>query len=143
MQLPRTRFTIRTLMVAVAISGTILGVGIGLVHMRNRSAYYQSRAADSATKETLYANHVRQLETTAADSDRVAGEYSREAKKRSGPERIFLIASRPLFHGSTETAKKNAEKCKRIVEYYSMLKTKYQAAASRPWLSVSPDPPPP
>lgn len=144
MRLPRVRFTIRTLLIVVAVSGTLLGVGIGAARLKSRSDYYSSRATDFATKEALYAKYVKELEAMAADVERVTAEYSNEAKRRSGLERVVLVAtSRLLLDGQTERAKTNVNRCQHIVDYYSTMKTRYQVAASHPWRSVPPDPPPP
>jgi hypothetical protein len=44
MRLPRVRFTVRRLMVAVAIVGLLMGTGLWAVRMRTLSAAYRERA---------------------------------------------------------------------------------------------------
>lgn len=144
MRLLRVRFTIRTLLIVVAISGTLLGVGIGAARLKRRSDYCRSRAIDFATKESLFAKHVKELEAMAAEQEHVDKRYSDQAKRQSGLERLYLVgARRLLFERQTDRTQKNIERCKQIVSHFAMMKMKYQVATSRPWRSVPPDPPGP
>ncbi len=43
----------------------------------------------------------------------------------------------------TEGELRTGEEHFRLVDYYDKMKTKYERAAARPWLSVEPDRPPP
>lgn len=97
-RLPRVRFTVRRMMVGVAIVALIL-VGSRIVWLRHR---YRNLAQSYDVKEFALAFGVQ--------DERVSVESVRAWKK---------------------------------IEYYAALKRKYERAASRPWVPVPPDPPPP
>jgi hypothetical protein len=113
MRLIRVRFTIRRLMVAVAIVGMVLGTVEGL---RRRRELFEQRAG-------MFAQKV---------SDEITAEQNyRMARRGNRPGSAFY------YDGRTTTAHYE------LVDHYSALREKYDQAAARPWLVVAPDPPEP
>jgi hypothetical protein len=137
MRLPRFRFTLRRLMVAVAIAGFAFAAGL----MWQRSAYYRSRAEYHASKlslrETVVRNWQPMLENEslilvklhnthtdlAVGMDRAVEirRYERLATKHRGYVAISTVLAR----------------------YHSEMTRKYRRLAVYPWLPVEPDPPEP
>ena len=113
MTLPQ--FTVRRLMVAVAIMA--LGLGV-LVELLRRRASYNQGATYHAAKEAQF----KQLDETLESIRSNLSAYARAMRRVSNRE-------------ESRTA--------RLVRYHATLKGKYRSAASRPWLPVEPDPPAP
>jgi hypothetical protein len=112
MRLPRFRFTVRRLMVAMAIVALLLGGGI----LGRRSLDYRRLAAFHEQMEQRKERAVRGIEILA----RAANDPADAA-----------------------AARRDAAYEAQIGRHHAALKAKYLRAASRPWLPVPPDPPPP
>lgn len=106
MRLPSVRFTIRSLMIVVAIAGLALA---GLQVRRRQTTYRQQAAAHAAQEVAL----------------RTRAEWAgRMARKGYVPRR--------------EEVDSRAQ-----ADHHARLKVLYEQAASRPWMSITPDPPGP
>jgi hypothetical protein len=114
MKLPRLRFTIRRLMLAVAIVGVLMGSLVEWNVLRHRASLYRKRAQDHADMETS-------LRFTAEGP--------------GGTNRVDIspgpgIPSKPF-------------PIQVVIDHEVRLRRKWEKAARYPWLTVEPDPPEP
>jgi hypothetical protein len=130
-------------MITVAAVGIVLGVGIGGWRLKLRSAHYRTLATGFATREKAFATHVKHLEKIAADSERIDKEYAEGMKKRSFFERALLVTGQSAFRAQAINLHKRIAQYQAKADWYATMKSKYQLAASRPWISLSADPPEP
>ena len=114
--MPRFRFTIRRMMVAVAIVAILLAAGIILAQ---RSAAYRDRAARHAFAEWLLDSEAKMRRATP-----LAG--------IEGPG-AALLKTFPNDHDRTAAQ----------AAYQAAMRAKYERAARYPWLPVARDPPEP
>ena len=114
MPLPRVRFTMRRMMIAVAIAGLISGgaaIGRRWQSLRARAVYH-------ATEEWRMRTLVR-------------GGFLHETDAAGRRKR------REVNDGA------DRERARELVLYHALMNDRYQRAARRPWLSVPTDPPEP
>jgi hypothetical protein len=130
MRLHCVRFTVRRLMIAVAIVALLLAVGLEARWMHREYQGYTRRAFLHSYGETM------NREWAAWEIKSEAGYRSMVEKYSQGgfDDRLLHLADR---NG------KNAAKYTLRADYHARMKAKYQAAARRPWLPVEPDPPRP
>ncbi len=118
MRLPRLR--LRTLLIAVAVAGTALGVW----RMWERREYCLAKAAECDRIAAYYRR-------TAANLEPVVAEYLRK-----GPESVFGRGN--------ERARKDYEDLlfydRRAADRYPRLAERYRRVARYPWLSLPRDP---
>jgi hypothetical protein len=121
MRLPRVRFTIWRLMVAVAI------VALLIVGSRQGVSWYRisSKAADE----------VAGLRPILVYSRRDYDEPAAVSKRR--------IHNREFEEGMLETQKRRLARERRTEEYIIQLIANYERRIYSPWLPVKPDPPEP
>jgi hypothetical protein len=111
MRLPRVRFTIRGMMVAVAVAAGLMAGSIGLARLRLLSSDYRARAEQHAgIEETLRHIIASDESDTPVDISPGAGLRSRRFTARA------------------------------VADYEAALRRKYERAARYPWLRVEPDP---
>lgn len=134
MGLPRVRFTVRWLMVAVAFVALALGVEV----TRRRWAEFRQRAKSYAAME--------QYERSLLDgwSTVVRREDGRAVAIR-GPIAIQVPSHRGGYDEIrvTPTPGYDAANLRLRADYHARLKRKYERATRYPWLPVAPDPPEP
>jgi hypothetical protein len=125
MRLPRVRFTVRRLMVAVAVVAILIGIILQVV----RAIRFSRSAARFAEFEAVWREN--------AVDDRRMAEHSRrllaDGLDRSNYAQVLLQ--------SADSDTQRAEKADTLAAYLGRMKAKYLAAARRPWLAVEPDPP--
>ncbi len=114
MRMPRPRFTIRWMMVLVAVAALALSVAATRRRMANLSLAYLDRAREYAIKAEL------------ASLNAVESEYYAQHGRTPDPKYARSCIS-----------------YRRLSEFHHTMKRKYQRAASRPWLPIAPDPAPP
>jgi len=130
MRLPRVRFTVRRMMIAVAIVGVLLASGMEARWLHRKHREYVNRASIDSEGERLYS------EWAAWDIKHESD--LRSMFKRYGHEGLDDWARRMAdYHG------RQAAKFTLWANYHARMKAKYEAAARRPWLPVEPDPPEP
>jgi hypothetical protein len=117
MKLPRTRFKLWMLMMAVAMAA----VAMGIVRIGNLRSAYQQRAAEYALEEQ---DELKILGTLERRISRLGG-HEDETSKASLQAHVETRANRRAW-----------------ADYYGQLKRKHQMAASRPWVPVAADSPP-
>jgi hypothetical protein len=126
MGIPRVRFTIRLLMITVAVVGVLLTAARLALFRR----HYQALAAMHASKEV---NYIRQAE-----------QYERKQDWCARQSTIAKLQSESV-RGSTwdrlaTSSSGAAHDQRQLAAYESRLKSKYERAAAHPWVPVEPDP---
>ena len=114
MRLPRVQFTIRRLMISVAIVGLILGGEI----IRRRRQFYRTSAAYHAKEEGRMLWLLR-------------GGFVHETDETGKRRRVQI--GRNL----------DREQVRERLLYHSVMRERYQRVARYPWLSIRSDPPMP
>ena len=125
MRLIRPRFTVRRLMVAVAIVAFALG---GLESLRRYRAMVALSESYSQTAR-MYSATVALVLGDASCWDRIPS----EKKKIPDPYPFYTLDD------AAHHARNSREKARR----YRALAAKYERAARHPWLPIAPDPPEP
>jgi hypothetical protein len=125
MRLRRVRFTLRAMLIAVASIALVLG-GWRLLWLRS---IYQKTAIAHAAYEHLARTMQRFVEDEGKDERELEIAFGMNVE----PEREEVKAKRAA----------DARVNHRTADYHAALKHKYEQAASRPWVPVAPDPPPP
>ena len=115
MKLPRPRFTVRWMMVAVAVVGCGLGLG-KLWHRHNR---FQQVADDFAQRENWVAGQLAVLPESFPENM----SFAKRKKDERGVKFVWADSRR--------------------IDYYCHMRMKYERAARYPWLYVETDPPEP
>jgi hypothetical protein len=111
MRLPRVRFTVRRLMMVVAVAVALMAAWVGLARLRLLSADYRARAEQYAgIEETL---------------GRIVASHGADAPVDISPG--------PGLRSRRFTAQA-------VAEHEAALCRKYERAARYPWLPVPPDP---
>jgi hypothetical protein len=113
MRLPRARFKLWMLMILVAM----VAVGVGIVRLGNLRSAYLQEAADYAYAEQ--------------EELRILGTLERRISQLGGRED-------EASQGSLEALVETRANRRAWADYYGSLKQKYDMAASRPWMPVSP-----
>ena len=127
MRLPRVQFTVRRMMVAVALLGVFFGITVVGNRILQRHRRFRSAASHFANLEDLERDGVRHYEVMAEPWAKLL-----EPGKSSG-----------LVYDEMMTFRVKADASRRKADYYANLVNKYERASTRPWNSVSPDPPEP
>jgi hypothetical protein len=132
MRLPRVRFTMRTMMIGVIIAALSMFVVIEIGRLRRVAHLRLQQVVKYTEMEAIFRRDLARLQKDVAWTRRELDSPIEEYKnmKRIAGERLGYI----------EQAIARSE---RIVQHAATLKRKYITAASRPWRSVSPDPPTP
>ena len=150
--MPRVRFTLRWMMIAVAIVAVILGGEM----MRRRRATYLERATEELVEERRYQEAAEDCEQAASEADSIADQrrhdaevYRQRAVSKQGntahAESDRRLAERQAINNqeSAEDARAIGKIFRARADYHRNLRRKYANAGRRPWLGVSPDPPEP
>jgi hypothetical protein len=127
MRLPRLRFTVRRLMIAVAIVAVLIVAGL---HVET-AIRFSRRASIHAGGEVFW---------------REQEQWHREMAKKllTSHERLKLLRVDDTWNiEHAESFNLEADKIKSWADFHASMKAKYRAAARRPWLPVEPDPPSP
>lgn len=125
MRLPRVRFTLRGMLIAVAGIALAMG-GLRLLWLRNVHR-------NAAQAHAAYENLARTLQRTVEDERKAERELKIGFGMKVEPESDAVKAKRAA----------DAKVNQKTAEYHAALKYKYERAAGRPWVRIAPDPPPP
>jgi hypothetical protein len=147
MKLPRVRFTVRRMMVAVAIAALALGAE----WLWNRSRYYARVAAFYTSHARSELNMARVLmgdpsaltpiyPLVLADGTSIRFDDRFDGHGPGG--RFFHPHDAPAL-ADAATAARLAASCRLRAAGYYASRLKYEQAANIPWLPVAPDPPEP
>ncbi len=134
MRLPRPRFTVRRMMIAVAVVALLVGSEM----TRRRWAYFRAIAHSYAGAEEFDRFLLGGGTAIVRMEDGQVSEIHGPLSFRSGAE----------GGGSIEVTGDpspgyDAESLRRRADYHAQLRRKYERAARYPWLAVVPDPPKP
>lgn len=143
MRLPRVRFTVRRLMIAVAIAGVIMGVTrltANARRLRARAAGYAIRAATERETNWGMASDEAQL---ARAVDRVKVHKTRMEAGSLDQDPSDQRAVLELMEESVARRRRRIARHHGRLAYFLAMRAKYERAARYPWLSVEPDPPEP
>jgi hypothetical protein len=144
MRSPRIQFTIRRMMIAVAVIASVLGIGIEGMRLKRardscfvRCGKYAELERIYLILERLYRSEATLNQQEAALRERFAALHEQVAARRT--PRSSAAGSRQNAANALARAIKIAE----IAAYYTALKQKYRQAADRPCSPVEPDGPEP
>jgi hypothetical protein len=137
MRLARPQFTIRLLMVFVAIVGATLAVMMTGSRLTRRAERFRQRARLLLAQERNMRRFLDLQLQTIESHKSVRNMYADIVHKmdKSGPWRGAAQYDRAILQIELE-----AQFSRELVTYYWRLKQKYERAAFRPWESVAPDP---
>jgi hypothetical protein len=148
-EMPRARFTLRGMMVAVAIVAVIFGGEV----MRRRRADYLVRAEEGATLERTYRTGAEGFEQLASENDIAIAQHQRAAEvlrqraasKPTDPAQVESDreSEEDLAILNQESARDRrllANQMRAQAAYFGDLRRKYEDAVRRPWWGVPPDP---
>jgi hypothetical protein len=124
------RFTVRRLMVVVALAGLMMGGGVWGFRMWRLSGVCAAQAQSYKSRAFIFAN-LEEIRLGALDSDIDTSGYS---WRRENRRRLEGWAAR----SGVEPAR-----YARMAAHYAALVRKYERAARYPWLPLEPDPPQP
>ena len=135
----RVRFTVRRFMVAVAIVALVLGGITEAVRLRRLAVGYRLAAREHDSREQSSLLEAK-LQDLIAEGHRT---YASEIRERFESRRIWNEPGARKQAMLGEWASDDAAFYRRQAAYHAGLKRRYERAASRPWESLTPDPPPP
>jgi hypothetical protein len=140
MRLARPRFTIRLLMILIAIAGVSLAAAIMGSRLTRRAERFRQNARlllalERNTRRAL------DMQLQIADSHKYVRDMNVKSLRDAGHSQPWRGASQ--YDRTVAEIEQQAEVSREFVHYYSQLKQKYERAAFRPWEPVAPDPPMP
>lgn len=142
--MPSFRLRIRTLMVAIAIAGLLIGGSLEIARWRRLRAEYQRQVAHHNShlgydrKLLANARKGRAIAVDAvSDSERIL------AEARSDDQKSYAREWRDYWAKYIEFYDREIAGIQRHADYHAELAAKYSGAFHRPWITVSPDPPEP
>jgi hypothetical protein len=142
MRLPRVRFSVRMMMIAVAIAALTLGANDVRLRRERYLALRSNHDWSARGRLRLAESHA----SVAAQNEREAARMLAAISSIRDPTRVHLeynvrIASNIEAAAATERAAE--QKCRTQARYHDALRIKYERAARYPWILVEPDPPEP
>lgn len=153
MRLPRVRFTVRRMMMVVAVLALVLGLSVEAIRLRRARSNFLKLASENDQNERLF----RLLEASRLSMADINESYAEHSKTIRRPLIPFVYpddANIPEMNEQwAEAARQKSDDVKKeraqakihheMAEFHAALREKYLAAAARPWQSVEPDPLPP
>ena len=121
LRLTRVRFSVRRMMVAVAVVAALLTGGIQAMKMSQLTEVHRRKAAE-------YARYAESFRTNVPVFERLEIYWSERSDDPRSPVKIKWCGVYARYN-------------RRCSSYYERLKEKYEYLASHPWLAASPDPP--
>jgi hypothetical protein len=151
MRSPRMQFTIRRMMIAVAVIASVLGIGIEGMRLKRARDSHFVRCGKYAERKRLYLILERQCRSEAALYEQEAALHEQLAALHEQVAALHeQVAARRTPRSSAAGSRQNAAnalaraiKIAEIAAYYTALKQKYRQAADRPCSPVEPDGPEP
>jgi hypothetical protein len=153
----RARLSLRALMVAVAVFGIILGIGIVTHRISEAARLYQQRANNSEQKARYFRSLAHQFENAENDALRKVEHLNPENLTPGQKDFLRTLDQGGSLESRMQRYKMMAESVEQerkyrhpfmiwhyeIAEYEEMVADKYRRATRRPWLPVATDPPEP
>jgi len=131
--MPIPRFRIRTLMIAVAVVGLFAWASVIVQRILRHQRDCRTRIAYAASCEAAALLRVDQAEGGILLWKKHA------ARCRNGGE----PEDAEFWEKDTQWWVDRRDEARVVAAYYREMRSKYDRAASRPWLPLPPDPPPP
>lgn len=142
MRLPRIRFTVRRLMVAVAVAAVALGAN----DLRRRRERFLTLGATHKGNARVCVSSADWYASTAAANEREA-ERLRAALRSNdgakGPHVQFASQMASTIEAAAADQRAEERKHRDRARVHDALRIKYERAARSPWLPVPPDSPTP
>jgi hypothetical protein len=137
MRLPRLRFTIRWMMVVVAIVALALGSTLWGLKMRRLAHFYAVRASMSKQLETKHRGLEARVTREIQEIEKLQQEIGEPRPVTDEPSFASISAKqmRRVLEAVAHT--------KKLADHHATLRRKYERAARYPWLNIEPDPPEP
>jgi hypothetical protein len=144
MKIPRVRFTVRRMMVAVAIVAVSFGGGLRVIHLRRLAFEYAKEARFHFWQEKVMLQGKRSL---MAELDiEIEPPHAGESLGKETPRLDRNIIDCPPNPFEAIRERPAAER--RVIldlfskgaDYHASLRRKYEHASRHPWLPVEPDP---
>ena len=135
--MPRFRFTVRRMMVAVAI----VSILIGAEAMRRRREVLASKASSSRLRQGVNQRMVEEWDRLMPKVIRIVRESERLASSRPGDDEAKRSLSKT--ERKYQSVTREVKTYERNARHWQMVAEKYERAARYPWLPVAPDPPEP
>ncbi len=135
MKNPRVRFTVRRLMVAVAVVALLVTSSLRVDTLIRRSGRYRQEAARQ--------EFIRQIRLSQRRNDEAMGRADEASLKAA---RLLYPPDSPIVRmarGRLDRHRLDAGRYRKQAEHRASLRDKYARAAARPWLAIDPDPPEP
>jgi hypothetical protein len=142
--MPRPRFTIRRMMVAVAgvaVACEVANLAWASERYRSLASHYSRRAGASLVAAAVFQDAIPQAEDDVRFAEQMI-RWSRE-KHRSEDWIGQQVDERARLQRVVEDYKERVDQGRREAKYDHQLASKYERAARYPWLPVAPDPPEP
>ncbi len=155
MRNPRMRFSVRWLMIAVAVVAVALGVGLEAIRLKRYHDQCMAKANEHGQAELSYLDMqkvsretVTWHESYSANSSKLRGHMFRGKKNApldKSQDRIQKImeASDESFEATAARGRDEVKRYALYAAHHADLKRKYLRASDFPWPAVEPDPPPP
>jgi hypothetical protein len=142
MRLPRLQFTVRRMMIVVAIAAVALGAN----ELRRRKDRYDSLRSTHEWRGRSSISSAEFHASTAAANEREverlrAAVRSRNHASRPEAEAVAQITSN--IEGAAAIERAAERQFRARARFHELLRKKYERAARYPWLVVEPDPPEP
>ena len=153
MRLPRFRYSVRGMMIAVAI----VGIGVGIESMRRRRVACLEKAYEWRKLEWVdtqmadyHENYSAPRYDESARNWELGVEESRKLAAKFGEQNALIPGSVEAQERNASDARNRARSAREEAHreraravWTGALARKYERAARYPWLSVAPDPPEP
>jgi hypothetical protein len=143
MRLPRVRFTVRRLMIAVAVVASLLGGSIGILKFIGNYRVCQEKTAFHTWRVASFRDHAELCRLNHEASLRRTEKYAeaslRRTEKYAKVDPHYAIAAA----SSAEWWRLNLGYTRQRIAYHDELAKKYRRLAWRPRQPVEPDPPEP
>jgi len=138
--MPRPRFTLRWLMVAVAVVAVGFGALVWTMRIEAAAEQYRYRRQLYGLKYDLAMIGVQHAESGIADYSRLADEDERLASELTGRERTAKLSVVDYDRRIVDYYRKRLSMARPRAAYHATMRSKYEHAARYPWLPVAPDP---
>jgi hypothetical protein len=147
MRLPRVRFTVRRMMVSVAILALLLGAGSELKRASDRVKVYRQMARQHKANEQAYRRASVAISDRQAPILKVIRQDGTVREVPRNTSTIVIERGQRLVHARPPALDQReislGKEYATRAAYHERLGRKYDSLADHPWSHASPDPEPP
>ncbi len=141
------RFSIRQMMIAVAIAAVVMFAIEAVIVKRRQMRYLKTASAFETAERSLRDAEIKLKEQIAASRQDIKENLQRleqiAAITPDGSDPEIKESLEDAVRSGSEIVESEAKGLSEEIAYYALLKRKYQQAAAHPWLPLPPDPPMP